>query len=172
MAKRHVLENYKKLVGEKIRKRREEMGFPSQEDLAAALNTDQSRISRWETGRNLPTGDRRKGLLELLKCDEESIFGIDEPKINFDFEFIARTLGSLTLTEVAHEVKRLREENSRIKSDYPRDVADAWVGQESKLLRLVAMFFLTNDRIFLRTLSQDARAQASQLLATILKEGS
>ena len=42
------LENFKELIGKKLQKRRIEMGFSTQKELADKLNVDQSRVARWE----------------------------------------------------------------------------------------------------------------------------
>lgn len=76
------MKTYKELVGDRIREVREARGL-SQDALAEALtkslgsDVDQSRISRWEGGKNLPTGRRRQFLLKHLDVAERDIFGMD-----------------------------------------------------------------------------------------------
>ena len=47
----------------------------TQEDIAAALDVDQSAISHWESGQGLPCRKNRRKLAELFHCTEEEIFG-------------------------------------------------------------------------------------------------
>jgi len=73
------LGSYKKAVGQKIQKRRLELGFNTQEEFANAMDLDQSRISRWERGESLPQIRYRPQLYKVLKTDE-SLFEIDNNK--------------------------------------------------------------------------------------------
>jgi len=75
------LGNYKKLIGQKIQDRRIEMGFSTQAAFAKALCIDQSRVSRWESGANVPDPESKSEIMRILKCDE-SLFdiSINEPK--------------------------------------------------------------------------------------------
>lgn len=71
---------YKKLVGERIRRRREELGFESQGRLADILHqlgakaVDQSRISRWESGASLPSEKFEPFLLAALRMTRDQLF--------------------------------------------------------------------------------------------------
>lgn len=56
-------------VGLKLRQRRIEKGFKSQEALANALGLDKSRISRWENGHDRPT-EKKEELYFLLDIDD------------------------------------------------------------------------------------------------------
>lgn len=75
-----LLNSYKKLVGDRIRLRRIELGYSSQDKLADALhkagakNIDQSRVSRWESGASLPSPEFRPFLLRALKMSEDQLF--------------------------------------------------------------------------------------------------
>lgn len=64
------MESYKRLIGKKIQKRRIEMGFATQSDLAAKVGVDQSQISRWESGANIPEGTLKKDLGDALGVAE------------------------------------------------------------------------------------------------------
>lgn len=93
------LESYKKRVGKKIRKRREELGFDTQTDLAKAFlaksngkKVDRTMISKWESGAQLPKGKNRAKLLEILEVTEASIFGQDEPVENTSSLIDAKSL--------------------------------------------------------------------------------
>jgi transcriptional regulator with XRE-family HTH domain len=86
------LDNYRKLVGQKIRQRRKELGFKTQADLADKIGVDSSRVSRWETGDDFPT-DYRAELLTHLKVSEEYLFGEKPaapppPDSNSIFEYV------------------------------------------------------------------------------------
>lgn len=63
-------------LGEKIRKRRKELGYKTQEALADKLDVDVSRISRWETGDEFPDTKHRANLFEILKMNDD--FSIDQ----------------------------------------------------------------------------------------------
>ncbi len=64
------------MIGQKIRRRRIEKGFATQAELAKKLGTDQSRVSRWERGENLPDEMYHDALLEALESDD-SLLDID-----------------------------------------------------------------------------------------------
>jgi transcriptional regulator with XRE-family HTH domain len=66
----NYLDNIRRLLGQKIRERREEKGFKTQGDLAAKLGVDQSRISKWETGANLPDDESKQILKTALEVDD------------------------------------------------------------------------------------------------------
>lgn len=68
---------YKELVGQRIAKRREAAGYPSQSALARAMDISPSRVNDWENGRREPKGDLKKTLLRLLGASEKEIFAID-----------------------------------------------------------------------------------------------
>lgn len=71
MAKRKRSMNFKIYIGNKIKNRRKEMGFKNQKALAAAMGVDETRISRWESGQNIPDSHLRKTLCRLLKVDNQ-----------------------------------------------------------------------------------------------------
>ena len=66
------MENVKRLVGKKIRQRREEMGFKTQRALAEAFEPaiSVSRVTHWEVGDNYPDAPFRETLKSLLKVDD------------------------------------------------------------------------------------------------------
>lgn len=70
------MKNFKKLVGKKIRKRRDDLGL-GQEEIADFLNTETARVSNYERGVHLPEGKLKAKLLKILKA-EESLLDIDE----------------------------------------------------------------------------------------------
>ena len=77
--------NFKDYIGKKIKKRRKQLGFKTQKDLAAALGTDESRVSRWESGQNIPDRTFKKVICKVLKVDMqffESIENNDEDASN------------------------------------------------------------------------------------------
>ena len=63
--------NFKKYVGEKMRRRREEMGYSSQSAFAKVIHVDKSRVNRWETGTNLPDPDFRAKIIDKLKLPDD-----------------------------------------------------------------------------------------------------
>lgn len=69
------MDSFKKRFGQKLRARRIEKGFSSQSDLAEKLEVDQSRVSRWENGREFPDGPYRDKLMKVLK--DESLFSLE-----------------------------------------------------------------------------------------------
>lgn len=73
------MENYKKLIGKKIQKRRKEVGFPTQQSFADSLEVDQSRVARWESGHNFPDADSRDSIAKKLKVGLEFFDVTDAP---------------------------------------------------------------------------------------------
>jgi transcriptional regulator with XRE-family HTH domain len=71
--------NFKKLVGQKIRERRKIMGFQTQDALAKAIGADRTRISRWESGENLPDPVYKEALAKALGVDESFFEDIPSP---------------------------------------------------------------------------------------------
>lgn len=72
------MDNYKKLVGEKIREFRKGAGFKTQTDLANAMDLDQPRIAKWESGASLPDPKNLKRLCKAL--------GIEPSDLDFKVE--------------------------------------------------------------------------------------
>lgn len=62
----NCLENYKKAIGQKIRSLRLAAGFDTQEEFARAMEVDQPRIAKWESGRNRPEPASLKKLAKVL----------------------------------------------------------------------------------------------------------
>lgn len=85
------MKNFKRLVGSKIGRRRQEIGFATQRALAEKLKVDTSRVNRWEMGENLPEGVYKAALLKVLKTDD-SIMDINESVEKTDFTFVASFL--------------------------------------------------------------------------------
>lgn len=63
------MENWKKKIGQKIRKRRIEKGFSSQGKLAEKLEIDTARVSDWERGEHIPAKHKAK-LFKILEIDD------------------------------------------------------------------------------------------------------
>lgn len=57
------------------------MGFGKQADLANAIGTDRTRVSRWESGESLPDSEYKASLLRVLRLTESELFDIpsEEP---------------------------------------------------------------------------------------------
>ena len=72
------LANLKRLIGQKLQKRRKHKGL-SQEQLAGLLEVDQSRISDWERGIHRPDPVYRKALAEKLNLDESFFDELEMP---------------------------------------------------------------------------------------------
>lgn len=60
------MRNFKETIGKKIKERRKAMGFKTQESLGIAVGADRTRVSRWESGENLPDPVYRDKLIEKL----------------------------------------------------------------------------------------------------------
>lgn len=104
------MDSYKKLIGQRIAKRRIEMGFTTQSQLAEALDIDTSRVSNYETGKNSPKGKLLKKVLKVLGMKESDLLSLAEeknpqPKIT---EMDPRDIGRLYL--------EARVENERLKT--------------------------------------------------------
>lgn len=69
--------NFKIMIGEKIRRRREELGFKAK-DLALAVGVDPPQVSRWENGKRRPDPVFRESLCRILKVDESFFDTVEE----------------------------------------------------------------------------------------------
>lgn len=65
-----TLGNIKEAIGLKILTRRKEMGFKTQKALGEAVGVDRTRVSRWESGENLPDPIYRDLLIEKLQLPD------------------------------------------------------------------------------------------------------
>lgn len=68
------MNNLKKTIGKKLRAKREEKGFSTQASFAKAIDADQSRVSRWETGDNVPDSSYRARINEVLGVTDDYWF--------------------------------------------------------------------------------------------------
>jgi len=65
--------------GRRIRDRRKQLG-KSQEELAEMIQTDQTQISRYENGKNDPTGEVLTTLARALNTSSDYLLGLtDDP---------------------------------------------------------------------------------------------
>lgn len=64
--------NKEKHLGSVVRTRRVQKGW-TQKDLANVLGVHRPYISRWETGRSMPTIDALKRLCEVLELSAEEL---------------------------------------------------------------------------------------------------
>lgn len=64
-------ESLKSRIGKLIRDKRLQAGYHRQGQLAEALGCDQSRVSRWESGREMPDSSYRKKLHSLIHTTEK-----------------------------------------------------------------------------------------------------
>lgn len=80
---RQSLKKIRKRIGELIAQRRTELGYKTQAEFAEALETDQSKISRWENGVNLPEGKSLQKVCEALQISEDYFDkAIEAPPLN------------------------------------------------------------------------------------------
>jgi transcriptional regulator with XRE-family HTH domain len=94
----------KERFGNMLRARREEMGFLSQAEFAEALGVDQSRVSRWESGRFSPDEDHLDLICRTLNVSIE--YFAEKPK--------AEGPDSKSIFEY---VKRLENENASLRAE-------------------------------------------------------
>ena len=80
------MKNFKKLVGEKIKRLRLAREL-TQEQLAAHLGIDKARVSDWERGEHLPEGALKAALLKRLKSDE-SLIDISPPRDEAPVQYV------------------------------------------------------------------------------------
>lgn len=132
----NLLRTLKKLVGDRLKAAREAAGL-SQDDVAQKLDVDQSRVSRWETGKNLPTGERRKRLIKLLRVSQDDIFGAGD----------MATTPQMIDGDALAGLELLRKF-----ADAPRD------------LQILVLAFVDQRPDLIRLLSPEFRAQLSRLL--------
>lgn len=102
--------SYKVLIGKKIQVRRVEMGFQTQDDMAKKLGTTQSQVSRWEGGINLPEGELKKAIAEILKVDH-SFFEL----VDLKGEIVNYNISDVDLNKLAQNAaeKAIEKQNPR-----------------------------------------------------------
>lgn len=85
------MDNFKKLIGNRIRERRLEMGIKTQAGLAELCDVDTSRVNRWEVGDNYPDDAFRARLKRVLKV-QDSFFDIGPELLAVDASPDAQSL--------------------------------------------------------------------------------
>ena len=65
----------KQVIGENIAAKRKERGW-TQAHLAELVGVKQLHISRWETGKHLPTIDQFIAIADALQCSLDELAGI------------------------------------------------------------------------------------------------
>lgn len=129
------VDNYKKLVGKKIKARRKELGI-TQDRFAELVGTDQALVSRWETGRTYPDPPLRAAIADVLKASDlfDPVNDIRSPKTVAEMtpdELVAVLKGLLFKAlksdkpeanpDLANENRKLREMVDRLQMQYQSD---------------------------------------------------
>lgn len=135
------MKNHKEIIGIRIRTQREKKEF-TQASLAKKIGVGRTRVTKWETGKNLPTGDLRETLLRILDAKSDEIFGFDTES----------KLISLQVTET--------EFNSNIKRLFKEALKETYTTEEKRLID------------FFRAADEAARSGAERLLRDNPKVGS
>lgn len=118
-----------KIVGERIKKRRTELGL-SRTDLAAMVKTrdgkpqSYSKIAQWEEGRSLPQKARRPELADVLQADTLALFGeSDEPGTLERLDLVERKIAALIrlqgLDDAVEALLRAERQTKRRKAQAP-----------------------------------------------------
>ena len=97
----------KEHFGKILRKRREEMGFDTQEAFAKKLGTEQSTVNRWETGRFSPDDQSFREICRILNVESEYFVGEQEPDAKTIFDYIRKL--ETSLAESASRLVALEE---------------------------------------------------------------
>lgn len=149
------METFKKIVGKRIARRRKDkdVDLPSQKKLAKAMGIDRTRVAKWESGANLPTGELKQTLLRVLKTTEEELFAMPE----FDNDDGARPWKELFSKQIADlkiEMANLKsppgiyhplQAEALVATIHPEIQAE-WRAAAKEPWRLqVARFFLTGN---------------------------
>lgn len=112
-----VMKSLRKRVGERIRKRRRQMGFESQKSLADALDIEQSTVARWESGKSTPIDDNLERLTSLLKIEPEQLFTQSEPVFGVqpeDIEHATKAEHRLSMRELADLTEHNKAMEARV----------------------------------------------------------
>jgi len=78
------VKSYKTAIGSRIKKRRIELGFKTQQAFADALGVDQPRVNKWENGANLPDAKHQALICKVLKIDREDLLSANGPTSSQD----------------------------------------------------------------------------------------
>jgi DNA-binding transcriptional regulator YiaG len=140
----NYLGSYKKLVGDRIKAARIKAGFANQEALAVRLNVDRTRVSRWESGENLPKGKLATQLLKAVRASQEEIFAVTvrDPEPGSE-----GPLDASAGLEILSKYQGL-----------------------SPSLKLLALSVLYEDASYLRQLSPAARLLVAEMLVDLQKK--
>lgn len=85
------------LSGDRLRRARERINF-SQEELAAALGTQQQAIQRWEKERVEPSSVTLKQMADVLRVTTDYLLGLsDEPSSHREFEELTPQMRKLVV---------------------------------------------------------------------------
>lgn len=108
------LEKFKKLVGKKIQTRRKQVGFKTQEALAKALGTDQTRVARWESGRHLPDAKFQDLLQKILKVSSSFFDSVDGPIVP------NKSIANITVEELVEALTDAQTAKAKPESELAR----------------------------------------------------
>ncbi len=104
------MSSFKKIIGQRIAKRRLELGFANQQAFADALEIERATVSRYETGHNTPVGKNLKKILRILKMKESELKSpIQEINVH-------QSLSELEPRDIARMYLEEKAENDRIKN--------------------------------------------------------
>lgn len=145
--------------GQRLKKKREEMGF-DQIALAKLIGADQPTISRWENDRIFPSHPYREKLATYLKVDQsffddsDVVYGdpTDPPEV-FWPSIINR------MASLEEQVRQLKEEKQKAEGIHTnpdlQSVWSAWTGTKESWRQSVALFFLTGVQDHLDGVSEE-----------------
>jgi transcriptional regulator with XRE-family HTH domain len=144
------LKTFKELVGERIKARRIALKM-TQQELADSLETDQSRIARWEAGKNLPDKAFRPSLSKALSASIDEIFAVTE----------STPVGTPTQASMAQTIALLQAENDDLRASLAafRAFGDILLvlKRASRFQQAFAMFVLTLAPQYLDAAMKEAK---------------
>jgi len=161
---------YREFVGNRIKARRIELGFSKQGDLAKAIGTDRTRVSRWESGESLPDGIYKAKLLATLEMTEPELFDLpdnmgtaDPPETvaNMPVEQFTSLLANVSNKDTL-ELMRLKKKLESI----PEEVLDSW-REASTANKALCMFLLTGDGAYVDVLPLSAQSTLKTILRAL-----
>lgn len=113
--------SFKREIGKKLQAARKAKGFKTQQDLAEKIpGLDRTRISRWESGENIPDPIYQEQLISLLSLSngffKESIISVnssDRASLILEIQSLLNSLDSSQLEMIKSSAQNLLSLNTK-----------------------------------------------------------